>query len=212
MGPIPAGKNHTLFDGTISGAKTITVDFNLDAESCAAWLSVNTAAGDVDVTIRTLDGDQHLDVIVFPTQSAPTTSLIPRQAGSVTQRMRAIITTTDTANVRLTVRGLAAGEISAEVSISGASTGSNSAISVGSGSPTILIPAALTDRSGMLITNTHPTSLLYVGFSVAKTSSTEGTPVLPNYGRLAMDVGAGVTVYGISSSGSIDVRLMEAGG
>lgn len=75
--------------------------------------------------------------------------------------------------------------------------------------PSILIPAALVDRNGLIILNFTGSGVLYISESMAKLPA-QAWPITPG-GSWSLDVGAGVTIYAVASSGVLDVRLAESG-
>lgn len=123
------------------------------------------------------------------------------------QRFRIVATYTGICAYEIYVRAIdGAGESSTHVL--GADSLRTSQITVG-GTPTILIPAALDDRQGLVIKHWSSAGDLYISEDSSKL-------IGQAYGlrpadALALDIAAGVTIYAQSSAGPIDVRIAEAG-
>jgi hypothetical protein len=75
---------------------------------------------------------------------------------------------------------------------------------------TELLPASLTDRTGVIIKNWSTTTNMYVAESSVKATVAGGYPVAPR-DNVTLDVAAGVSIWAISESGTVDVRLGESG-
>jgi hypothetical protein len=74
----------------------------------------------------------------------------------------------------------------------------------------ILIPAALTDRTGIVIKNWSQTQTIYLGASPGEASIAAGYPLAPKDG-LALDIAAGVTIYAVADIAGADIRIAESG-
>jgi hypothetical protein len=86
----------------------------------------------------------------------------------------------------------------------------STALVVGAGSPVLLATGSSTDfreGSSFLVTN-NGAAILYVGDSGVSVSN--GTPV-PAAQSMSVDLATGSTLYGISASGSLDVRVAQEG-
>ena len=210
-GPLTQGKEVQVLKATETGAGTKSVIFSVDAETILVSLAVVSTSGDVNVNVYTQGGDdgQELQIISFPTVSAPTTSLVMKKAAQTLQRVRVEVIYTGACQFNVRARGISGG--AADVRILGASTASASQTTVGT-SATTIVPAALTDRKGVVVKNNNTgTGTIYLGFTAGEASLTSGYPIGPQE-ALALDVDSGVAVYGIADTGTIDVRLLEAGG
>ena len=74
----------------------------------------------------------------------------------------------------------------------------------------VLIPAALEDRNGISILNYSGTGTLFLSEDISKLPG-QAWPVPPG-GGWSLDIASGVTIYAVSSSGSLDVRIAQSGG
>ena len=213
MAAISTGNTCTILDECPTAAGTKTKDFVVESDSVLASLWIESISGDLDVVITTLDDTgQELDVITFPTQSAPTSNILLRKAGTTLSKLKVTVTYTDAVKYRVTIRAINSGSGDTSIKVSGADDASASQTTVGT-SATLLIPSALTDRAGLVLKNANAAGgdVLYVGFSAAQASTAVGYPLQPGE-ALAMDVAAGVSVYGAAGSSTVDVRILEAGG
>ena len=208
-GLLGEGKEIQLLDTTTAGAGSEEITFSIDAESVLLSLYVGSVAGDLAVTAYTvgLDG-QEIEIISFPTVSAPTAELLLRKAASTLQKVKVTCTYSGVASFNLRARGVAAGASS--VKIEGAASFQVSQNSITT-SAEALVPAALVDRSGILIINVNSSGTLWVAETLVKATAAAGAPVYPNGGSMAIDLAAGQALYGVASSGSIDVRIVELG-
>ena len=209
-GPLTQGKEVQVLKSVQTAAGTESVIFSVDAETVLLSAAIISTSGDVDIKVYTQGGDdgQELNIIAFPTISAPTTSLVMKKAAQTLQRVRVEVTYTGACSYNIRARGISGG--AADVRILGATNATASANTV-STTAAVLVPSALTDRSGVVIKNNNLSGTMYLGFSLAQASSTIGYPVGPQE-ALALDVDSGVAVYAVADSGTIDVRLLEAGG
>jgi hypothetical protein len=210
MAGLSTGKTYTLIDDSPTTAGSREETFSIESDSVLASLWIDTTAGDLDVVISTVDKlGKELEVIVFPTQTAPTSNIILRRSGTVLSNMVVRTNYTGAVSYRLTVRAVNSGSGDTSIKISGADSATASSISVTT-TPALLIPSSLTDRSGLVLKN-YSGSTLFVGFSASEANSSTGYPLAVGE-ALGMDVAAGVAIWGVTSSGSSDVRLLEAGG
>jgi hypothetical protein len=209
-GPLTQGKEIQVMKESPTSAGTQSIMFSVDAETVLVSLAVVTTAGDLDVKVYTQGGDdgQELNIISFPTISAPTTTLVLKKAAQTLQRVRVEATYTGSCSFVIRVRGISGG--TADVRILGASNASATATVI-TATPGAIVPASLTDRKGVVIKNNNTSGILYLGFSMAEAAIATGYPVGPQE-ALALDVDSGVEVYGVSDSSPIDIRLLEAGG
>ena len=98
---------------------------------------------------------------------------------------------------------------SGEFSLIGSANASVSQADV-TGTAGVLIASSTTDRSGLVMKNNNTTGILYFAFTLANATTAIGYPLGPGE-AMAMDVAAGQAVYAIASSGTIDVRIIQAG-
>jgi len=95
------------------------------------------------------------------------------------------------------------------VSIAGASSFTATQVTVGT-TPQVLIPASLTERIGLVLKNWGGAGNLYVAQSLVAATPATGFGLGPK-DALAMDLAAGVALYASTDSGTVDVRIAQAG-
>lgn len=209
-GPLTTGKEVQVLKSVQTAAGTESVRFSVDAETVLLSAAIISTSGDVDIKVYTQGGDdgQEMQIISFPTISAPTTSLVMKKAAQTLQRVRVEVTFTGACSYNIRARGISGG--AADVRILGATdaTASASTVTTTAG---VLVPSALTDRSGVVLKNNNSTGIMYIGFTMAQAATSIGYPVGPQE-ALALDVDSGVEVYAVADAGTIDVRILEAGG
>jgi len=209
-GPLTTGKEVQVLKETTAAAGTKSVIFSVDAENLLVSAAIVSTSGDVNIKVYTQGGDdgQELEIISFPTISSPTSSLVMKKTAQTLQRVRVEVTYTGACSFNIRARGISGA--SGGVSILGSSSATASAATVTT-TAAILVPSALTDRKGVVVKNNNLSGTMYVGFAMAQASSSVGYPVGPQE-ALALDVDSGVEVYAVADAGTIDVRLLEAGG
>lgn len=208
--PLPLGKTGIVMTESPTEAGTKLVTFSVDAEAVLVSLFVESVSGDLDVSIKTLTEDDHTFLVaVLPTVSAPTTELLIKKAATVMGRVLIEATYTGATVFEIRARGISSAE--ASVKVLGATDAAASSTTIGA-APAIIIGSALSDRSGVVIKNNNLTAgRLFLGFSAAQASLSVGYPIGPQE-ALALDVDAGVVIWGMADSGTIDIRILEAGG
>lgn len=206
--PLPSGKTTTLLNESAAPAGTRTVVFPIDCDSVLISLWVDSiTSGDLDIAVytQTMDGKQ-VEIISFPTISAPTAELLLRKAATAMSVVKLVVTTTGVATFEVRAKGLTAGETTAKIVSAGSLTTSSTTVNT---SPSILIPAALTDRNGLTIKNYTGGGTLFVSEDQTKLPA-DAWPIGP--GEVwSLDVAAGVIIYAVSSAGTLDVRLAQSG-
>jgi hypothetical protein len=208
--PLPAGKTTTIIHGALAAGETRTVNFTLDCDSVLIALYVDAlASGTMDLTVYTQTEDGHETAIIsFPTVTGPTAELLMRKAAVAMSVIKVVCVTTGAATVDIRAKGLTAGETS--VKILGSADWSVSTASITTVASQV-VPSGLSDRNGLVIKNFNSTGILYVAETSGKATSAAGYPIGPGE-SLAFDLVAGQEIWGVASSGTIDVRLAEAGG
>jgi hypothetical protein len=178
-----------------------------DALLVSLWVS-SVTSGTLSVKVYTLTDDgREVELISFPTVSAPTTSLLLKKSGVSLQRFRVEATYTGICEYEIYVRAIeSAGDSS--VRLLGAAQLETSAISVTT-TPAVLLPASLEDRNGISVLNYSGAGTLFLSEDISKLPA-QAWPVPPG-GGWSLDVTAGVTIYAVSSSGSLDIRVAQSG-
>jgi hypothetical protein len=207
-GALPQGKERLAIKEAPTAAGSKVVEFGVDADTVILSLYATSVSGDLDVTAETLGGEGSVEVISFPTISSPTTDLLIKKAATSMDRIRITATYTDGCDYEVRVRGIGTGATS--VQILGAQDAKASQEDIGT-TASVLVPSALTDRAGLILKNNNTSGILYIGFTSGEATTGNGYPIGPGE-SIGIDVAAGQEVYGIASAGTVDVRLMEAGG
>ncbi len=206
-GSLPQGKEKLLIDKAPTAAGTDIAEIGIDADTVIISLFVSSLSGDLDIVVDTLAGSGDITVINFPTISAPTTNLFIKKAAAIMDKIRVTATYTDAVDYEVYVRGVGTGE--ASVRILGSNDAEASQTDIGT-SATIIIPAALTDRSGLIIKNNDSSANLFIGYTALEATLANGYPIGPGE-SIGIDIASGQELFGIASAGTIDVRIMEAG-
>lgn len=206
--PLPVGKTTPLLVVSTPETNTWEITFSLDADSVLLSLYVGSlSSGQLDVTAYAVaDEGKEVSIIEFPTITGPTANLLLRKAAISLSRVRVLVTATGPATIDLRARGISSGETS--VRIESATDLTTNQLTVGT-SPTNILPAALTDRLGVVIRNWSG-STIYLGETALKATSVVGYPI--GVGEsIALDISAGQDVFAATGSGTSDVRVMQAG-
>jgi len=172
---------------------------SLFAASVSGTLDVNVYAG--------TDGKEAL-LFSFPQLSAATSNLLLRRSSITPSTIRIEVIYSNAAEYTIMAKAVSAG--SSDTKILGADSFRVSKSTVNT-TAAVLIPAALTDRSGLVIKNWSTTQTVYLGESAGTAVAAVGYPLAPR-DALAMDVAAGVEVYASSDVNGADVRIAESGG
>lgn len=207
--PLDLGKELGVAKESPTTGGSEVYEFSLDSEAVLISLFVAATSGDVNVSVNTEGAQgQDVEVIVFPTITAPTSELLLRKTASVLRKVRVYITYTGACTYDIRARGVSGGASSFK--ILGNSNILMSQIDA-STTPIALIPASLTDRASVAIKNYNTTGVLFLGGTAGEADPTIGWPVGPQESYV-VDVSAGQEIYGRSDAGTIDVRLSETGG
>lgn len=208
---IHPGTQCRLINETTSGAGVTSQEGSIQSDALLVTLWVDSvSSGSLSVVVYTLtDTGKEAELITFPSISAPTTSLLLKKSGVSMQRFRIEATYTGACTYEVYVRAIeSSGESSTK--LLGASSWKVSQETIGT-SATVLIPASLDDRNGVLIKNWSVTQTIYLAETSAKATSSEGYPLAPR-DAVAMDIAAGAEIYAVSDASGADVRLVESGG
>ena len=194
----------TLASGVSSKEGVIQSDSLL----CTLWVD-SISSGTLDVSVYTLtDNGKEVLLFSFPQLSATTTNLLLKKSGISMQRFRVVATYSGEVQYEVYVRAIeGAGESS--VRILGAANLETSSATVTT-SADVLLPASLEDRNGITLLNYSGSGTLFVSEDPGKLSA-DAWPIPPGSGW-SIDIAAGVTLYAVSSSGSLDVRIAQSGG
>jgi hypothetical protein len=204
-----------------TAASTIDKTFTVQADGVLLSLFVESTVGTVDVNVYTLTKTGHEKLVdSFPQISAPTVDIVIRKQVEVHDQMRVEVITSDAAKYDIRAKGVDAGVSS--VKIEGAGQADNYGI-VADTTARLLIPVALVDQNDISIINNNPAGgqILWIGFKASITSGSVATPgvkdpdaatPIPPGSSLGLNVTAGLTVYGLTSAGTCDIRVIQLGG
>jgi hypothetical protein len=209
VGPVRSGRTVRLVSEDLAVAVTRVYSFDTEADAVLLSLWVESLAADLTVNISTFtdtEGARELLLTTFSV-SAPTSQLIIRKVVTVMSKIKITVTTTGAANFEIYARGVSGSETSVKIlgAISATATATSSTTTAA-----ILIPSALTDRTGLIVKNNGIGPILYLGFSAAEAVPTTGYP-LASGESLGMDIAAGVDIWAQAASGTVDVRILQAG-
>lgn len=194
---------------TTTGAGESRAEGSIQSDSLLATLWVDSiSSGTLTVSLWTLtDTGKETKLFTFPTLTGPSTELLLRKSGNSMQRYYVKAEYTGVCQYEVYVRAIeGAGESSARILGSDSLRTSSSAVTT---TAAVLIPASLTDRSGLVIKHWGGTGNLFLSEDITKLPSA-AYPLSPK-DAIAMDVAAGVTIYAVSDSGSLDIRVAESG-
>lgn len=207
---IHPGTQELLIKQTTTQAGVTSKEGVIQSDSllCTLWVD-SISSGTLDVSVYTMtDNGKEVLLFSFPQLAATTTNLLLKKSGISMARFRVVATYTGGVQYEIYVRAIeGAGESS--VRILGSATLETSQIDVGTGT-TVLIPSSLQDRAGVTLLNYGGAGTLFISEDASKLPG-EAWPVPPGQGW-SLDIAAGVTLYAISSSGSLDVRIAQSGG
>lgn len=208
-GSLPRGKEFRLINETTTGAGSTAESIGIDSDSVLVSLFVEDISGTLDVVVYTdADDGQSLPIITFPVLTAATSNLLIRKAAVSMDRIRVVATYSGVSTYSVRVRGIGSGE--ASVTIKSQTSAVATQKNIGAATE-LLIGSNLDDRAGLILKNNSASSILYIGYTLAEATLANGYPIGPGE-SMGIDIAAGQSIYGVSSSGTIDVRLMEAGG
>lgn len=205
------GTQERLIAQTTTGAGSTVKEGSTQTDSIlvSLWVGAVTS-GDLTVTVYTLtDEGKETEIITFPVVAAPTSEILLRKAALTLQRFRVVATYSGICEYEIYVRAIeGAGEASAKILGSANWAVSQETVGV---VVQALIPAALTDRSGVLIKNWSTNAIIYLAETSLKATVAMGYPLAPK-DAVAMDIAAGAAVYAISDLAGADVRIAQSGG
>lgn len=206
------GVQSRLLLETTTGAGSTSREISVESDSALVTLNVSSlVSGSLSVVVYGLAGTDigaaTPPLITFPVVSAPTTNLLLRAASLVTQRLLIVATYTGICTYEIQVR--AVNGASGSTRILAADNLSMSQTTLGT-TVVAVIPASLTDRAGVIIKNWSTTQTVYIGATAAEAVPGVGYPLAPK-DALALDVSAGVAIWGVSDAAGADLRIAQSG-
>lgn len=206
--PLHPGRQERIIHETVTAAGVTEAAFSVESDTVLVTLFVSSVGGDLDVEVLTFtDTGREAELFSFPLISAPTTNLILKRAAVTMQRVMIRVTYTGAATYEVYARAIMAGLV--DTRILGAANLRMSTAVIVAGPGQLLIPASLSDRSGIVIKNWSVVGNLYLGASPAEATIANGYPLGPK-DALAVDLATGQALYATSDA-PIDVRISEAG-
>lgn len=206
---IHPGTQERILAETTLGSGTTSKEGSIQSDSLVATLWVDSiASGELTVSVFTLtDTGKELELFSFPVLTVGSINLLLKKAGVSLQRFRVQATYTGICQYEVYIRAIeGAGESS--VRILGSSSFRVEQVDL-STTPVALIPASLEDRQGVIIKNWSLTTNMYIAETSAKATVAGGYPVAPR-DNVTVDVQAGVAIWAVAESGTIDVRIGES--
>lgn len=207
---LQSGTQDRVIAETTTSSGVTSREGSVITDSLVATLFVESiTSGDLTVEIFTLtDTGREVSLFAFPVISAGTTNLLLKKAGVTMQRFRVVATYSGECKYEVYVRAVnGIGESSVKILGSGSLETSAASVST---TPAVLIPSALVDRNGLSLLNYQGGGILYISEDITKLPA-QAWPVAPG-GGWSLDINAGVTIYAVSSSGTLDVRIAQSGG
>jgi hypothetical protein len=207
---IETGTQVRLVNETTNGPGSTSIEGSIKSDSLVATLWVDSlASGSLDVSVYTLtDEGKEVLLFSFPSITGPSTLLLLRKSGVSLQRFRVVATYTDVCSYEIYIRATE-GSGESSVRILGSAALETDSIEVTT-TPDVLVPSALVDRSGLSLLNYSGGGILYISEDITKLPA-RAWPVQAG-GGWSLDIAAGVTIYAVSSAGTLDVRIAQSGG
>lgn len=206
---IHPGTQERILQETTVGAGTTSKEGSIQSDSLVATLWVDSVtSGNLTVSVFTLtDTGKEIELFSFPVLTVGSINLLLKKAGVSLQRFRVQAIYTGVCQYEVYIRAVeGAGESS--VRILGSSSFRVEQVNLTT-TPVALIPASLEDRQGVIIKNWSLTTNMYIAESMVKATSLVGYPVAPR-DNVTVDVQAGVAIWAVSESGTVDVRIGES--
>lgn len=191
------------------GAGTTSKEGSIQSDSLVATLWVDSvSSGNLTVSVFTLtDTGKEIELFSFPVLTVGSINLLLKKAGVSLQRFRVQATYTGVCQYEVYIRAVeGAGESS--VRILGSSSFRVEQVTLTT-TAVALIPASLEDRQGVIIKNWSLGTNMYIAESEAKATALVGYPVAPR-DNVTVDVQAGVAIWAVAESGTVDVRIGES--
>lgn len=210
-GIIGMGITRPMVDGEFIGSGQIIRHFVTKSGSVLCSVFVRSASGTVDISIKTsIKGDraEELEIITFPTLSAPSSEILVKQAAVCLSIVTLVISHSDSCNLLVAAQGIEPGESSAK--IIGAANLTTTQITATT-TPQALVAVSAMDRESIIIKNYGGLNTLWISESAATCIPAGPAYPLEPGESLGIGLGAGQTVYGRSQAGTCDVRIIEAG-
>jgi len=206
-GSLPRGREFLLISDNKAAAGTTVETIGIASDSVLVSVFCKSVTGTLQIRVFTeVDVGEDVEIITFPEITTATANLLIRKAALSMDRVRVEAVYSGASEYSVRVRGIGAGETS--VRIEGQTSATASKEDIGT-TPQVIIPSDMEDRTGLILKNNSTSGILYIGFTLAELA--EGYPIGPGE-SLGMDLAGGQSIYGVSSSGTLDIRILQAGG
>lgn len=191
------------------------VVFDVQSDSLLTTLFAEVLTGTLDVAVYAITQGGPADsapaherqLYSFPTISAPSTDLLLQTAAATTARVRVKASWTGACKFDVQARAINGGTAKTQVITANAVTTNN--IIINSGTPQILVPAALVDNIGFQVRNWSSNgAVVYVSETQANAVPARGWPLGPG-DVLSISVKGGQTWYASSTVDGADLRILE---
>lgn len=209
IGPVQAGQTVPVWyqdRPTTTGTYRKTVTLSTEGASFALWVTSCTGSISISVSTLTTNGKE-LPLLSFPTLTAGTSRLLLEKGSDILSRVVITVVITGVVDFDFYVKGTSFGTVVTQDNPS-AATRSFKAIAISV--PTPIVAASPLRRIGVILKNTGPTALVYIGFSVGEATLATGYPLAVGE-SMGMSLSSGQTIYAITDGGTADVRCMESG-
>lgn len=209
IGPVQEGHTVAVWpDGAPSAAGVHQKTVTISTEGCLFGLYVTSCTGSVQATVSTLTTKgKAVPLFSFPVLTAGTSQILLKKATDVLSRILVTVTIVGTAQYELVLKGTKIGQVEVrEVASSNARAVKFTAIST----PSLLVSTSPLERCGLVLKNTGPATLVYIGFTLSEASVGNGWPLAIGE-SIAMSLSEGQSIYAVTNGGTADVRCMESG-
>lgn len=208
---IHEGTQERLIAETTTGAGNTAREGSISSDTLLVSLWVDSiASGNLTVKVYTLTSEgKQVETISFPVLTVGTTELLLKKSAISLQRFKVVATYTGACSYEVYTRAISAGETNARILGSAAWSVGQTVVGI---TTQLLIPAAISDRRGLIIKNNSTLNqTVYVGESPASATITTGFPIIAGE-SFAVDLESGAAIYAVSDIAGADVRYAQAGG
>jgi archaellum component FlaG (FlaF/FlaG flagellin family) len=200
-------------DEATAGSADVVFDVQSDSLLTTLFAEVLTGTLDVAVYAITQGGPadsapaHEVQLYSFPTISAPSTDLLIQTAAATTARVRVKASWTGACKFDVQARAINGG--TAKTQVVTANAVNTDQITINTGTPQVLVPAALVDNIGFQVRNWSSNgAIVYVSETQANAVPARGWPLGPG-DVLSISVKGGQTWYASSTVDGADLRILE---
>lgn len=204
---VQPGESRAIHHGPLLGTGVKQYSAITQADTILVSVFIRSITTSVKVDVYTVSQDGSKKIINFPLLTAPTAELVIEQAAATLSNLRLDIDYVGDCDFDVVFRGVTGGTTSNSIAFGAASATAYNVVATST--PAILIPAAITDRQGLILKNYGSGATLFIGFTLSEASASVGWPMAQGE-TIAIDLQAGQVIYAVSSGANINVRVMEA--